>query len=97
MSLTALLELRLKPDALDDAYATVRKTLADTRQFPGCKAVDVLVDRDDRAHIVVHERWESAEADAAYRAWRAGEGANDLGSVLAGAPVLTILTTEYSL
>ena len=67
MPLTALLELRLKPDMLDAAYATVRVTLADTRQFPGCEGVDVLVDRDDRTHIVVYERWESAEADAAYR------------------------------
>ena len=97
MSLTALLELRLKPDMLDAAYAKMRAILADTRHFPGCEGVDVLVDRDDRAHVVVHERWESTEADAAYRAWRAGEGANDLGTVLAGAPVLTILTTEYSL
>ena len=97
MSLTALLELRLKPDMLDAAYATVRETLADTRQFPGCEGVDVLVDREDRAHIVVHERWESAEADAAYRAWRAGDGVSNLGAVLAGAPVLTVLTTEYSL
>ena len=97
MSLTALLELRLKPDLLDAAYATVRETLADTRRFPGCEGVDVLVDRDDRAHLVVYERWESAEADAAYRAWRAGDGVSDLGSVLTGAPVLTVLTTEYSL
>ncbi len=97
MPLTALLELRLKPDLLDDAYAKVRSILTDTRHFPGCEGVDVLVDRDDRAHVIVHERWESAEADAAYRAWRAGEGANDLGAVLAGAPVLTILTTEFSL
>src|ERR1700712_741356 len=97
MSLTALLELRLKPDMLDAAYATVRETLADTRQFPGCEGVDVLVDREDRAHIVVHERWESAEADAACRAWRAGDGVSTLGAVLAGAPVVTVLTTEYSL
>jgi quinol monooxygenase YgiN len=97
MSVTAFLELRLKPDVLDAAFAKVREVLADTRQFPGCEGVDVLVDRDDRTHVVVHERWESAEADAAYRAWRAGAGASDLGSVLTAAPVLTVLTTEFSL
>jgi quinol monooxygenase YgiN len=97
MSLTALLELRLEPDMLDAAHSTLREILADTRRFPGCEGVDVLVDRDDRAHIVVHERWASTEADAAYRAWRAREGASDLGSVLTGAPVLTVLSTEYSL
>ncbi len=97
MSLTALLELRLNPDALDGALAKVKEVLAATRAFPGCEGVDVLVDRDDRTHVIVHERWESAEADAAYRAWRAGEGVSDLGSVLTAAPVLTVLTTEFSL
>src|ERR1700712_38022 len=97
MSLTAFLELRLNPDLLDAAYAKVREVLADTRAFPGCESVEVLVDHDDRAHVVVHERWESAEADAAYRAWRGGDGVSNLGAVLAGAPVLTVLTTEYSL
>ena len=97
MSLTAFLELRLNPEMLDAAHAKVREVLADTRQFPGCEGVDVLVDRADPAHVIVHERWASAEADAAYRAWRAGDGASNLGSVLAGPPVLTVLTTEYSL
>ena len=97
MSLTALLELRLDPQALDAAYAKVKDVLAATRQFPGNEGVDVLVDSADRTHVIVYERWASAEADAAYRAWRAGEGASDLGSVLSGPPVLTVLTTEFSL
>ena len=93
MSVTALLELRLKPDLLDVAYAKVDEVLADTRRFAGCQGVDVLVDRDDPAHLVVHEQWASLAADAAYRAWRAGDGASDLGTVLDGPPVLTVLTT----
>ncbi len=93
MALTALLELQLKPDALETANKVMHATLADTRAFPGCLGVTVLVDSKDPAHIVVHETWESAEADRAYRAWRATpEGASDLGSVLAGAPTLTLFT-----
>jgi quinol monooxygenase YgiN len=66
--------------------------LVATRGFAGNEGVEVLVDTADPAHVIVHETWASLEADSAYRAWRAGEGANDLGSVLAAAPVLTVLT-----
>jgi quinol monooxygenase YgiN len=93
MALTALLELQLKPDALETANTVMHTTLAATRAFPGCLGVTVLVDSKDPAHVVVHETWESAEADRAYRAWRTTpEGASDLGSVLAAAPTLTMFT-----
>lgn len=91
MTLTALLELRLTPDSLDDAFTLLHQILADTRAFPGCDGVEVLVDTADPAHVIVRELWESAEADAAYRTWRAGAGASALGSVLTGPPVLTLL------
>lgn len=95
MSVTALLELRLKPESLGAAHQLLREILADTRAFAGCEGVEVLIDNEDPAHIIAKETWASAEADAAYRAWRATEaGASDLGSVLAGAPVLTVLTVD---
>jgi hypothetical protein len=41
---------------------------------------------------VVVERWESIEADAAYRAWRqTPDGASILGSILAAPPKLSKL------
>jgi quinol monooxygenase YgiN len=95
MSVIALLELRLKPDSLDSAYQVLREILVDTRAFPGCESVEVLIDNADPAHVIAKEIWASQEADAAYRAWRASDaGASALGSVLAGAPVLTILTVD---
>jgi hypothetical protein len=39
------------------------------------------------------ERWASTEADAAYREWRAGAGATDLGSLLASPPVISSFET----
>jgi quinol monooxygenase YgiN len=93
VAVIALLELRLKAGAPDGGLGVVHETLAATRAFPGCQDVTVLVDRADPAHVVVHETWESAEADAAYRAWRATpEGRSGLGSVLAGPPALTMFT-----
>ncbi len=44
---------------------------------------------------MVVERWESVEADAAYRTWRATpQGASRLKTLLAGPPGLTTFTTE---
>lgn len=85
MTLTVLLDLRLKPEALVGAPAMLRDILAGTRAFDGCLGVDVLVDSEDPAHLILLERWASAEADAAYREWRAGAGATELGSLLASA------------
>ena len=92
MAVVALLELRLQPEGLEKSYQLLREILADTRAFDGCLSVDVLIDNADPAHIIVHETWASAEQDAAYRKWRAGEGASALGSVLAAAPTLTLCT-----
>jgi hypothetical protein len=49
--------------------------------------VDVVVDGQDPAHLLI-ERWASREADAAYRAFRAGAGAG-LQPHLSVAPSLT--------
>ena len=93
MAITAILDLQLKADSLDTADEVLRATLTDTRAFPGCLDVTVLVDSADPAHVVLYETWESVEHDQAYRAWRASaEGASELGSILAAAPKLTLFT-----
>ncbi len=93
MAVTAILDLQLKPEALETASEVIHETLTATRAFPGCLHVAVLVDSDDPAHVVLYETWESVEHDRAYRAWRATpEGASRLGSILAAAPKLTLFT-----
>ena len=90
MSITATLELRFKPELLDEARTVLSRVLAETRAFDGNEGVDVLVDRNDPAHWIAHETWASVEHDDAYRAFRAGEGAvTDMPPLLAVAPVLT--------
>jgi quinol monooxygenase YgiN len=90
MAITALLELRVKPEALAQGlHAELHAILSATRAFEGCLGVDVLIDTADPTHIVVVERWASEERDAAYRAWRAGDGKTNLASLVASAPVLT--------
>ncbi|MFC5932158.1 antibiotic biosynthesis monooxygenase [Cryobacterium melibiosiphilum] len=93
MALTVLLDLRLKPEAVLGAPAMLRDILTGTRAFEGCLGVDVLLDCEDPAHIILLERWASAEADAAYRKWRGGAGATELSSVLASAPHVSMFET----
>src|ERR1700712_1184512 len=92
MAITSILDLRVKPEDAAGAPAVLRNVLTATRNFDGSLGVEVFVDEDDAAHFVVIERWESLEADTAYRAWRqTPDGASILGSILAGAPTLTKL------
>ena len=83
-TVTALLDLRIKPESVAQAKETVESVLVATRAFPGCLGVDVLVDTEDEAHLLLVEKWESLEHDQAYRAWRATPaGASPLGSIVA--------------
>jgi len=89
MAITAILDLQLKPEAIAGAREELHRILSDTRKFDGCLGVDVLFDVNDPAHVILIESWESEEHDAAYRAWRAGPGTSNLGSMLAGPPIST--------
>jgi quinol monooxygenase YgiN len=90
MSITAIFEIRLHPSAIRAARSIITDAVRDTRAFPGCESVAVLQATDDPQRIIVLERWESAEHDAAYRQWRAGEGAiAALADLLAAPPELT--------
>lgn len=91
MSVTAILDLQFQPDKIDEALALFGRVLQDTRAFEGCESVVLIQDQNDPAHVVAVETWASKEADAAYREWRAGEGAiTDLPPLLAAAPRLTV-------
>ncbi|WP_173922383.1 putative quinol monooxygenase [Agromyces sp. Marseille-P2726] len=87
MPVTSIVTLTLKPESLADAERVVRESLELTRGFQGNLGVDVLVDQADPTRWLLIERWESEEADSAYRAYRAENGTRSaLGPLLAGAP-----------
>jgi quinol monooxygenase YgiN len=98
MAVTALLDITLRADKLDEAPAAIAATLAQTRAFEGNEGLEVLVDVTDPTHLTVVEHWASMERDEAYRAWReTPEGAPaQLGAVLAAAPRLTKYETQSS-
>ncbi len=97
MTIIATLDLRLKPELLDEARSVLGRALAETRAFDGNLGVDVLVDENDPAHWIAYETWESIEHDTAYRDFRAGAGAiTALPPLLAGRPVLTWFRVDDS-
>lgn len=93
MSISVFLDLRLTPEAVSEAPAMLREILAGTRAFDGCEGVEVLIDQQDPTHLILVERWASTEADAAYRQWRATDGATQLGTLLASAPTSSSFET----
>ena len=95
MAVTALLDLHLRADKVDEAPAAIAVILKDTRAFEGNQGLEVLVDVTDPAHVTIVEHWASMDRDDAYRAWRATpEGATNLGDLLAAAPTLTRYETQ---
>lgn len=85
MTVTSVLELTIKPERLADAPQIIEETLVATRAFAGNLGCVVTIDVTDPAHYAIVERWESLEADDAYRAFRATpQGANRLGEIVAG-------------
>lgn len=98
MAQIAVLELTFKPDSLDAAREVMTRVIKETRTFPGCVRVDAVIDVKEPNVWRFIETWESAEHDAEYRKFRAGEGAiTDLGPLLAGAPSLTMGTHDASI
>lgn len=74
MSTTFILELQVRPDAVDDALKLFTDILDDTRAFDGCEGIEVLQDADDPSTIVLIERWASREHHARYNDWRKERG-----------------------
>lgn len=62
------------PDRRDAVLAALQKILPTTRAFDGCEGLELLVNQDDRANIVVYERWATRAHDTAQRALRAEMG-----------------------
>jgi quinol monooxygenase YgiN len=98
MTITSLLDVQVKPDQTAAAASVIHDTLQATRAFAGCLGVDVVIDVADPAHFLLIERWESLDADDAYRAWRATpDGKSSLGSILAGPPSLTRFAADATI
>ena len=87
MSVVVLLEIQVKPEAIDEMKALLQRILPDTRAYDGCQGVDIYGNLDDTGNLVFYERWDSRQHYEKYFAWRTETGAlNQLGTMVAAPP-----------
>jgi quinol monooxygenase YgiN len=87
MSITVLVEVQVKPDALDEIKSLLKKVLPDTRAYDGCQGIDIYGNTDDPCNLVFYENWDSRKHYESYLAWRTETGVMDqLGAMLVGPP-----------
>lgn len=82
-----ILDMHVKPEAVDGVKASLKEILPDTRAYDGCQGLDVYEDLDETGHLVFYERWDSKEHYQRYLNWRTETGAMEqLGKALQGSP-----------
>ena len=92
MSVLALFELQVRPEAISDMKSYLAEILPDTRAYNGCRGIDVYSNTEDAGDMVLVEHWDSRAHHEKYRAWRDGTGFLDkMGTMLAGPPKLRYL------
>jgi len=89
MSVTVLLEMQVKPDAVGEMKSILKKMLPDSRAFDGCQSIDIYGNTEDSGNLVFYERWESRKHHESYMAWRREAGTMDqTAAMLVGTPSL---------
>jgi quinol monooxygenase YgiN len=87
MSVMVLLEVQVKPEAVDEIKAAMKQALPDTRAFDGCQRVTMYSNQDDPTNMVLVEQWDSREHYEKYLAWRTETGMMDqVGAILSAPP-----------
>jgi quinol monooxygenase YgiN len=87
MSTVVLLEMQVKPEAVNEVKAMLKQLLPETRAYTGCQGLDIYSNLDDGGNLVFYERWDSRDHYQKYLAWRTETGVLDkLSAKLAGPP-----------
>ena len=67
MSYVLQVDIRIKPENIDAFMAKLRVNAAAARKEAGCKVFDVVVDPNDRAHVMLYEIYDDAKAFEAHQ------------------------------
>jgi len=96
MSVLLIVEVKVKPDSIDDLKTYLKEILPDTRSFDGNQGLDVYFDIEEKDVMVLVEKWESPEHYHKYHEWRISTGVIDkLRSMFAGKPNRRFLELAY--
>lgn len=68
------MDVALNPEA-SERFAQLDETaLVDTKNFPGCRGIQIVRHKEDANRFLFVERWESEQAYRDYIAWRTERG-----------------------
>ncbi len=94
MTCNVILEVTAAAGKAEELLSTFGAILGDTRGYEGCQGVEVVVNQDDPANMVLLERWDSRAHYEKYLGWRQERGDLDaLGQMLAGPPSIRYFDT----
>ena len=98
MAVITLFDMHFQPEFAPAGLDATSAAAKDTRAFDGSAGVRVIVDENDPAHVIVIEQWDTESHDAAYQAWRAGDGLpTDIIGMLAQPATTTHFTVSLDL
>jgi quinol monooxygenase YgiN len=69
-----VIEVQIKPEALEQVKAGLKAALPDTRAYDGCLGVDCYANTEDPNNLIVIDVWESEKHYEKYMAWRTETG-----------------------
>jgi putative transposase len=82
-----LVEMKVKPEAVNEVKGLLKQMLPDTRGYAGCQGIDIYDNVDDTGDLVFYQRWDTRDHYQRYVAWRTETGVLDnLGAKLTGPP-----------
>ncbi len=77
MTVNVLLELKIKPESVEDAKKLFEEILPDTRSYEGCEKITLCANDDEPENIMVFEYWQTRPHYEKYLAWRTETGVVD--------------------
>ena len=77
MTVKVIFELKLKYGKTSELIQMVREALPATRQYDGCKHVDLCLGLDDTTQVILTQEWGSKEKHLAYIQFRTEDGSLD--------------------
>lgn len=77
MTVKVIFELKLQDGKTSELVQMVREALPATRQYDGCKHVDLCLGLDDTTQVILTQEWESKEKHLAYIQFRTEDGSLD--------------------
>ena len=74
MTCKVVLEMKVKPDHVDEMLESVREMLPATHDYEGCIEVYIYQDQDDPTNLIAIQEWDRREHYEKYFAWRGEHG-----------------------